>query len=273
MKAKVIAVLAGLVVAAGCSRSPTNLAPGSDQTTEKAAPSARTVDSARVVTEVPRPPQQARAIAEIEKCGGKIEYDEQSPGKPVVGVRLGGAKDVDAALPFLANLPSLRSVDLSVAKGAESVTDAGLVHFAEMDRLQQLNLANTRISDKGLEQLQSLAALRSLDLHDTLVTDVGMKCLRGLTALQKLSLWGDHITDSGLAQIKGLTALDDLDLGSTRVTAAGLETLKGLTNLKHLDLRNSKVNDAGFEAIKKALPTAKIDFNKLGVIEIPEKQP
>jgi hypothetical protein len=97
-----------------------------------------------------------------------------------------------------------------------------------------------------------------------------MRCLRGLTALQSLSLWGDHITDAGLAQIKGLTALEELDLGSTRVTAASLETLRGLTNLKHLDLRNTKVSDAGFEAINKALPRAKIDFNKLGVIEIPE---
>jgi hypothetical protein len=271
VNSKLMVVLVGLVVGAGCSRSPTNVAPGPDQTNEKATTSTRPVDSTRVVTEVPRPPQQARAIAEIEKRGGKIEVDEQSPGKPVIGVRLGGAKDVDAALPFLADLPSLRSVDLSVAKGAESVTDAGLVHLAGMDRLQQLNLANTRISDKGLEQLQSLAALRSLDLHDTLVTDVGMKCLRGLIALQKLSLWGNHITDAGLAQIKGLTALEDLDLGSTRVTAEGLETLKGLTNLKHLDLRNSKVSDAGYAAITKALPMVKIDFYKLGVIEIPEK--
>jgi Leucine-rich repeat (LRR) protein len=263
----------GLILATGCSPSPTSVAPGPEQTIPKTTTTTRATDSGKIVTEIPRPPQLARVIAEIEKRGGKIEIDEQSPGKPVVGVRLGDAKDVDTLLPLLADLPSLRSVDLGVAKGAESVTDTGLAHISELFRLERVNLANTRISDKGLEQLQSLVALRNLDLHDTLVTDAGLKWLQRLSALQSLSLWGDHITDAGLAQIKGLTALEELDLGSTRVTAASLQTLRGLTNLKHLDLRNTKVNDSGFEAIKKALPMTKIDFNKLGVVEIPEKQP
>jgi hypothetical protein len=232
----------------------------------------RIVVPATPALDLSRPLKQAQAIVEIEQRGGKLEYDFQRPDKPVVAVRLGGAKDLDVALEFVGDFPQLRSVDLSVAKGAECVTDAALVHLSEMDRLQHLNLSNTRIGDEGLEHLQALASLRSLDLRDTLVTDHGLKSLRGLTTLQNLSLWGNHVTDAGLANLRGLTALEDLNLGSTRVTAASLDTLKDLTNLKHLDLRNSKVNDAGYDAIKKALPKAQIDFDKLGA-DTREKQP
>ena len=36
---------------------------------------------------------QAKAIAEIEKLGGKVTVDEKSPGKPVIAVDLGGNED------------------------------------------------------------------------------------------------------------------------------------------------------------------------------------
>ena len=33
-------------------------------------------------------PEQAKAVAEIEKLGGKVTVDEKSPDKPVIGVDL-----------------------------------------------------------------------------------------------------------------------------------------------------------------------------------------
>ena len=35
---------------------------------------------------------QAKAIAEIEKLGGKVTIDEKRPGKPVIGRESGDAK-------------------------------------------------------------------------------------------------------------------------------------------------------------------------------------
>jgi uncharacterized protein (TIGR03067 family) len=37
----------------------------------------------------PRPPEEAKVIAAINKLGGVVEIDEEAPGRPVVRVRLG----------------------------------------------------------------------------------------------------------------------------------------------------------------------------------------
>jgi internalin A len=45
--------------------------------------------------------ERAKAFDEIEKLGGKVTIDEKSPGKPVIGVDLGGTKVTDARLKRL----------------------------------------------------------------------------------------------------------------------------------------------------------------------------
>ena len=52
-------------------------------------------------------PDQAKAIAQIEKLGGKVQIDEKSPGKLVLRVDLGGTKVTDAAQEHLKGLPQL----------------------------------------------------------------------------------------------------------------------------------------------------------------------
>ena len=42
-------------------------------------------------------PEQAKAIAEIEKLGGKVTVDEKSPDKPVIDVYLSGTEVTDTA--------------------------------------------------------------------------------------------------------------------------------------------------------------------------------
>ncbi len=64
---------------------------------------------------------QAKAIAEIEKVGGKVYLDEGSPGKPVNAVNLQRTKVTDAGLIHLHGLTKLEGLDL----GGTKVTDAG----------------------------------------------------------------------------------------------------------------------------------------------------
>ena len=55
------------------------------------------------------------------------------------------------------------------------VTDAGLVHFKEMPKLQRLSLGGCiQITDAGLVHLQDLTELTQLDLSNTKVTDAGI---------------------------------------------------------------------------------------------------
>jgi internalin A len=68
---------------------------------------------------------EAKAIAEIERLGGKVTVDEKNPGRPVV------------------------AVDFTDTQ----VTDAGLEHLTGLTKLQSLNLEETQITDAGLTYL------------------------------------------------------------------------------------------------------------------------
>ena len=135
------------------------------------------------------------AIAEIERLGGRVEYDEESPNSPIVGVELGFT---DAGLEFLEDLTSLKYLVLWDTK----VTDADLEHLEGLTSLHTLHLDNTQVSDGGLEHLKGLTNLQTLGLSDTQVTDAGLESLKGLTSLQDLRLHRTKVTDAGVNELK-----------------------------------------------------------------------
>ncbi len=190
--------------------------------------------------------KQAKAIAEIEKLGGKVTVDKKSPGKPVIRVDLHGSEVTDAALEHVKGLTELQTLNLWQTK----VTDAGLVHLKGLTKLQGLDLQGSEVTDAGLEHLKGLTELQTLDLWRTKLTGAGLVHLRGLTKLQLLEMSETKVTDAGLEHLKALTRLEALSLGSTKVTDAGLEHLKGLTQLQSLNLFNTQVTDAGLERLK-----------------------
>jgi hypothetical protein len=67
--------------------------------------------------------EQAKAIAEVEKLGGEVAFDEKSPGKPVIEVTLANPKVTDTELANLRAFTKLERLDLTDAR---EVTDAGL---------------------------------------------------------------------------------------------------------------------------------------------------
>jgi len=69
---------------------------------------------------------QDAIIAEIEKLGGEVEYDEKSPERPIVAVGVYGTE----------------------------VTDAHVVHLKGLTSLQSLYLGNTQVTDAGVNELQ-----------------------------------------------------------------------------------------------------------------------
>jgi hypothetical protein len=174
--------------------------------------------------------EQDKAVAEIKRLGGKVEFDKTSPGKPVVLVNLARSE----------------------------VPDAGLVHLKELTRLRHLDLTDTRVTNAGLEHLKGLSQLQSLCLSSTQVTDAGLEHLKGLTQLQMLDLTHNRIAGAGLVHLMRLTRLETLTLGYTNVTDAGLEHLKSMTQLQTLGLRRTGVTQAGVTDLQKALPRTSI---------------
>ena len=135
-----------------------------------AAPCALTVE---------RDPEQAKAVAEIEKLFGRVEIDEKRPDKPVITVHLGGtclSNVVDDDLVHLKALPRLQSLELYKT----SVTGAGFVHFRGLTELKTLDLSFSRMVDnEGLENLKGLTQLETLILVDNAdVTDAGVEAAK-----------------------------------------------------------------------------------------------
>lgn len=66
-----------------------------------------------------------RAVAAVEKLGGKVERDQERPGAPVVSVNLSSRKVTDKDLERLKDPPALEALDLN----NNQITNEGLKHL------------------------------------------------------------------------------------------------------------------------------------------------
>ena len=80
-----------------------------------------------------------KAVAFVEKLGGKVYRDEKAPGNLVNAVILQRTKVTDAGLKELATLKSLTALDLSSTK----VTDAGVKELATITTLTAKAASNS----------------------------------------------------------------------------------------------------------------------------------
>ncbi len=206
---------------------------------------------------------QANAIAEIEKTGGKLTVDEKTPGKPVISVDFGGNNVTNAELAYLQGMTELKSLNLMGTK----ITDVGLARLKGLTKLQSLNLAGTEVEDEGLGHLKGSLQLQSLNVQRTQITDAGLVCLEGLTNLQDLNLHNTRVTNAGLAHLQGMTQLKSLDLWHTHVTDAGLDRLKGLRQLQSLNLMHTEVTDRGLANVKGLTRLQMLDLSATGVTD------
>jgi len=131
---------------------------------------------------------EAKAIAEIKRLGGKVTVHEKSPIKSVYGV----------------------SFDKT------HLNDNGLIPVARLSQLELLDLSGTQVTDAGMESITALRRLQGLCLHDTAITDAGLERIKGLVELRELWLGNTNVTDAGLEYLKGLKELRLLRLHGTR---------------------------------------------------------
>lgn len=175
----------------------------------------------------------------------------------------------DAGLEHFADLPRLEKVDLWHYES--KVTDDGLKHLAGLSELEELSLRATKITGAGLEHLKGLRRLRTLNLYQTKISDAELKHLAGLSQLESLDLGYVAVTDVGLEHLKSLQQLRTLNLWATQVTDAGLEQLYGLQQLRSISILAPGVTEAGLKKLQQALPNCDVQPLNATTAPVPEQ--
>ncbi len=145
------------------------------------------------------------------------------------------------------------------------------------DRIQSLDLRNTKVTDEGLHHLEELSQLLYLTLGNfdyrylpsrtisiSPITDAGLAHLKGLTQLIKLDVSGVPITDAGIGALADLPHLSLLTLNRTKVKGSGLARLKSLPTLSVLYLDGTELTDEGLGSLAGA-----VDLQMLSVSHVP----
>ena len=161
----------------------------------------------------------------------------------------------DENLRHVGRLTSLRRLLMG---NAPEVSDSGVEHLSELNRLEFLHLTNSGVTDASLLVLARLPKLHTLSLQLNGFTDRGLEYVQQMPQLRKLAVGhGDgKITDAGLVHLAQLEGLEVLDLQKTEITDQGLRHLVGLRNLKELWMGESEVKDASW--LKQQLPNCMI---------------
>lgn len=165
--------------------------------------------------------EERRAATEIEKLGGKVEWNAN---REVVKVDLNNAKITDNDLKVLEKFTEIEWLDLRVTP----ITDAGVAHLAGLRKLKFLNLFRTGLSDKGLGFLRAHVNLETLLIGGTKVTDDGMKHLERMAKLRKVSVFRTAVSDAGLKPLEKLPALEVLLIGESKITETGAKSLQAV---------------------------------------------
>ena len=255
---KQILVMMAAVVLVGCGKKEPELRSNEFITPNEAA-NKLYVDAVQLITSAEGKTGEA-AIADYEEGLAKISKilsdhrESDLAVKLISGETLFTGKSLNEIKGKVADLKS----ELTPQESTVSKLLAGKLSEQELQKIEELELHNTKITDEGLKEVAKLQKLWLLILRDTKITDTGLKEVAKLQELDTLSLDGTKITDEGLKEVAKLQKLRELYLSDTKITDVGLKELVKLPNLRRLNLSGTKITDAGVAELKKALPKCNI---------------
>jgi len=164
-------------------------------------------------------------------------------------------------------MPFLKKLNIGKRGQKEQITDAGMVHLAQIKSLEKLilprgitgkgmahiaKLTNLKYlwggdSDTALQHISKLHSLEFLLTGGSDITSRGLANLSTLTNLKELNLSGDSITNEGLANLKTLKKLERLSLRCKNITLSGLSHLNALKKLSYLWITGVKQDGSGLD--------------------------
>ena len=188
-------------------------------------------------------PAADRVDREVQRLGGRVERDENRPGKPIIGIDLQGRDLEDSGLVIFTGLTELQELNLR----GTLITDAGLVHLQGLRSLESLNLSETRITDAGLEQLGTLEKLSELTLENTPISDTGLARLAPLKKLRLVIASGTLVTMAGANALrKEIPDLEAVSIERPRAITNAPARANGPGLLRHQPQADVRAADFGF---------------------------
>lgn len=174
-------------------------------------------------------------------------------------IRCGQTRVGDTELQHLANLKTLKAIDLS---DCNRVTIKGIEALSKCPKLSFLKVWGDTIDNDCMPFVAKMKSLRVLGLNDTNVTDEGIKQLAELD-LREIHLFRTSIGDESLRVISQMPNVVTLNLRDTRISDQGIEYLTNLKNLRKLDL--SECNSPGITDVSGAHFAKLANLNQLNL--------
>jgi hypothetical protein len=135
----------------------------------------------------------------------------------------------------LKQLPNLRRLNLNLGCEAEH---ADRIHSRSLGRG---GLPPPNLSDEALSRLADLEQLEQLNLADYSFPSDGLRHLTRLKNLKALSLAFTNVDDEAIQHLAELQHLEKLDLSETGITPQGLERFSHLKNVRVIGLTGSRL--------------------------------
>jgi hypothetical protein len=166
---------------------------------------------------------------------------------------------------MLAEMNAPGEIDAETEKAAVEVIEAlggSVMPLAQNDDSKTIafHLSGKELTDDGVSHLLQVNKLVHLNLKDTQITNAALEQVGRIITLTRLNLARTQVSDEGLRHLRGLDNITYLNLYGTQVTDAGLEHLKGMTNLRKLYLWQSKVTEAGAKQLQEELPDCEVNY-------------
>ncbi|MFO0913247.1 MAG: hypothetical protein U0795_09830 [Pirellulales bacterium] len=161
--------------------------------------------------------------------------------------RLSAGGMTDEAMPLIAGLSQLHSLNVS---GSWGLTDIGMMQLAELSQLTELEIGGPRsqITDSGLTALRQLSRLRKFAACWTpLISDQGVRALSACGELEEVNLMGTFTGDGLIESLAGKARLHRLSTGRN-LTDAGIGGLHRLPRLQTADDSELNVGLMSFQA-------------------------
>ncbi|MEJ7594081.1 MAG: hypothetical protein WKF77_21280 [Planctomycetaceae bacterium] len=177
-------------------------------------------------------------------------------------LRMTGPGVDDSALPSVANMTLLRTLDLSRSRVSESA-------FSEMPVLKELEtirLTDTQVSVATLSWLASLPQLRSLDLSGSTINGSAMDGPMAFLKLSLLNLNRAHFAKDLLARLD-VPVLHSLELRSCELDDADLNWLAAYTKLQVLDLAENPLDGHGLASLQN-LPLIDLRLDRTALTDV-----